>query len=231
MKHVRTFLPIVLLTYLFISTGCAPSYHSFKDIPTTHLSEGETEFIKYSCSYKPFNREGGVAKKAAKEKIAAFYIEITNTSDQDIQVSPKSFSLQTASDRILPIEPEFVAKQLRSRSAMYMFWSLFWVTFQNEDTFIPIPVGVAIGLGQKGKANRYNNEMKEDMEQLEYKYLTIEPGSSQTGHVYFGPLENSEQTLQFEYLVNGEKYSVELTLERSMIATIMNDWKKAIRGR
>lgn len=227
MKVVRTVILIFSTFYLLFIASCAPSYHSFKDLPTGQPAVSETDHINYSFSYKPFNREGGVAYKAANKKIAAFYIEITNTSDQEIRISPKSFSLQTASDTILPIEPEYVANQLRSRSSMYMFWSLFWIGVGNEDTFIPIPLGVAIGLGQKSKANKYNINMQEDMEEQEYKYLTIGPGESQSGHVYFGPLENTDQTLQFNYSLNSQQYSAELSVEQALISTIMSDWKKA----
>ncbi|MGH1362850.1 MAG: hypothetical protein ACRBF0_04780 [Calditrichia bacterium] len=226
MQPMRLQSLFLMLATIPLLLSCAPGFKSFHQNSPLLLSESNNDSLTVRYSFQPFSSSPKFATKAAKDQLAAFYIEITNLSDSTIEILPNSFAMHSRKKKLSPTPTEQLVTEYRSNSAVYMLWSFFFITYWDEDSFIPIPIGFPIGLGQMARSDSYNKKMRAEFDQNSYKNVPIPPGGSTSGHLYFRNLTDHKWTLSFDYEVTGERRESELVISRSAMAPVMTEWRR-----
>lgn len=147
-------------------------------------SEGQGLIFEYKYGVLRDAGNKKYGRKAEDKGIEFVAVAITNDTDQ-----PFNFTNDTdlyADDRLVtPLEPEEVKKEVRQISGLYMLWGLFWLNITNcengDCSFIPLPIGLLIGFGNMGIAQKSNKNFVQDMKFHSLANKTIEPGQTVYG--------------------------------------------------
>ncbi|MEL7340176.1 MAG: hypothetical protein AAGM67_06795, partial [Bacteroidota bacterium] len=87
--------------------------------------------------------------------------------------------------QILPLDQKIVHTALKQRAPLYFLYFLLFGYFEfcngNDCVDIPIPIGVPIGLINYNKANKANDEFREELKQYDLLNMSIEPGQEAFG--------------------------------------------------
>lgn len=203
MKNKMLFM---LLLWSFLGLfSCAPSYQQFSHSPPRDPSVTRANDIEIVCGLQPFGNNR-FRKKAARERIVAYNLQIKNTSPDTVYVDLGSIKLQNKETNLRALPAESAVAILKYAQAGYWWWSLFWITIRSEkctssdcdQTFIPLPIGVVIAATQYSKARASNNKMKQEFTSKGIDRLAVAPGHIEERLVFFMGVGGGDRILAFD---------------------------------
>jgi hypothetical protein len=152
---------------------------TYQDVVT---SDGMELEYKYSVLRQAGNKK--YARKADDKNIKIVGIKFTNLTDADIHFG-NDLDVYADDQKITPLSPDVVKKEVKQVSGLYMLWSLFWITFtkcENDDCSItPIPIGLLIGIGNTAGASGANKSFNRELEYHNMMNKTVKPGQTVKG--------------------------------------------------
>jgi hypothetical protein len=178
------------LTTVFLAgvilMSCAGTY---KPIAAHRMSfDTKTEQnLSYGYRYHVLHESGNkkYEKKETKHGVKLIAIQIQNNTDREI-VPREEVRFYIGDKSIFPMEPAQMQQQLKQLSGLYMLWSLLWLNITNCDSdgdcsFIPIPLGLFIGIGNMTTASNANKKLLAELQASNILDKKIAPGETAVG--------------------------------------------------
>lgn len=177
---------LYFIVFLLTCMGCASSYRQINPYRIVYqdsvASYGAALEYKYDVLRKAGNKK--YARKADDKGIKIVAIQFTNLTDEEINFG-KDVEILADGEKITPLSPEVVRREVKQVSGLYMLWSLLWVTIskcENDDCSVtPIPVGLLIGIGNTIGASGANKNFNRELEYHNLMNKIVEPGASVKG--------------------------------------------------
>jgi len=174
---------VLLLSVLF---SCARHYRVIAPQRLSYTAPQKGDNFTYAWRYNVLAESGNKkqARKEQKNAMQLLAIQISNSGTEEIRLREHA-KFYMGDKLVLPMEPQQVQQQLKQLSGLYMLWGLFWVFLTTCDSFdcstIPLPVGLAIGIGNLAKAQRANKDLLFELSANNILDKRIGPGETATG--------------------------------------------------
>lgn len=166
--------------------SCASSYRQINPMRLTYQDVVTSDEMELEYKYSVLRQAGNkkYARKADDKNIKIVGIKFTNLTDADIHFG-NDLDVYADDQKITPLLPDVVRKEVKQVSGLYMLWSLFWITFtkcENDDCSItPIPIGLLIGIGNTAGASGANKSFNRELEYHNMMNKTVKPGQTVKG--------------------------------------------------
>lgn len=175
-----------LLVFSIFCGGCASSYRQINPLRVVYqdsvVSYGGVLEYKYDVLRKAGNKK--YARKADDKRIKIIGVKFTNLTDEPINFG-KDVEILADGQKITPLSPDVVKREVKQVSGLYMLWGLFWVTIskcENDDCSVtPIPVGMLIGIGNTLGASGANKNFNRELEYHNLMNKVVDPGKTIKG--------------------------------------------------
>lgn len=187
----RVTFGILLFVIVFLSGGCASSYHTIIPERLNYTSSGgASQKVELGYRYSVLGEQGNrkYAKREVRYNIKLVAVRITNHSDEVINMG-RNVAFYSGDKLLYPMDALAVRSYLRQSPASYLFYLLLTpltLTVGESDPFpLGLIMGPALSLGNLMVANNANNNLFYEMNRYNVIDRDIQPDETVYGLVAF----------------------------------------------
>ncbi len=185
----------IILIFTLILSGCASVYRPIKPGTLDYSNPVVGEKITYACRYNVLKDAGNVkyAKIEYKHRINLLAVKIINNTDSAINIS-KNVKFYIGNTEYIPLEPYKVAFMLSQKVMPYINYCFLFFSVMNNKSglFIPIPIGLPIGIGNMMYASSNNKKLANEINQCYLTKKIIQPRETVYGLIGFYHIDNGK---------------------------------------
>lgn len=189
----------IILIFILILSGCASVYRPIKPGTLDYSNPVVGEKITYACRYNVLKETGNVkyAKMEYKHKVNLLAVKIINNTDSAINIS-KNVKFYIGNKEHIPLEPYTVASVVSQKVVPYITYCFLFFSVMNSESglFIPIPIGLPIGIGNMRYASSNNKKLANEINQCYLTKKIIQPRETVYGLIGFYHIDNGNIELR-----------------------------------
>lgn len=190
---------------IFFLSSCAANYKMINPRGVNYQANSNDENVFFSYKYNVLEESGNkkYAKKERKKNLSVVAVKLVNNKTVPIKFA-EDVKIYSGNEIVLPVESEIVKNELKQIAPLYLLYSLLWVTIYDCDSngfdcsVTPIPVGLAIGLGNMAVAGSANQNFLRELMANDILHREIQPGETVYGLI--GVKDTGYNPLEFRFV-------------------------------
>lgn len=178
-------------TFLLFITGCAASYKTIDPEKVSYSNSANVDDLEISYKYNVLSSRGNrrFVKRERKKDLSVIAVKLTNHSNAPFTVTHSNFRIFASNKLLQPVNPSRAAGELKEKNALYLLYSLLFLTISKEDNGeikqTNLPIGIPIALGNFMVGMSSNSNIRQNFRQDHIYGKTIQPGEQLSGLAYF----------------------------------------------
>ena len=191
----------LMLTFIFLLSGCAQSYYALDPTKSTYPASNNFEEITLNYRYDILSEKGNkkISKKERQNHIKLVAVKITNNTDKVINIGSNA-AFFSGNSMITPMDAMSIKNNLKQSVPSHLLYLLLTpLTFSiNESN--PLPVGLILGPAISGGnmlvAGNANKKLNNELVQYDILNRDIQVGETVFGLVGFRNLDYIPLTIK-----------------------------------
>lgn len=195
---------MLILALALLSFGCATNYNNVPLNSMGYTATNTEDSVAVSCILNPLLMSGNFRyyKYVTRHNMSILAVKVKNNTNQPIQIDAGNLAIKDGIEDMPIVDLPTISKSIHQPGVLYLLWGLLWFTISKSETdsegnitqssYIPIPIGLIIGLGNMATSFNSDKKFREQMTKENLIGKTVKPNEEINGFVgVLGVFKNS----------------------------------------